>query len=137
MHARAGRAAWSSFLGDVLAEPDQAGWSARLAEPGFLVADRDGAVIGFARADERTGEVAYLYVDPAEQGRGTGRLLLGHVLDRLRAAGHRRAVLRTEERNTGPRQFYERGGWRPTGEVLDRVWQGHRLREVWYARDLG
>ncbi|MGY1595157.1 GNAT family N-acetyltransferase [Geodermatophilus sp. SYSU D00708] len=136
MHARAGRAAWSSFLGDVLAEPEVDTWRPRVAEPGFLVAERDGRVVGFARADAGTGEVAYLYVDPDEQGRGTGRLLLAAVLDRLRSAGHRRARLRTEERNTGPRRFYESDGWRATGEVLEREWRGHRLREVWYARDL-
>ncbi|MGY1691886.1 N-acetyltransferase family protein [Geodermatophilus sp. SYSU D01105] len=136
VHARAGRAAWSSFLGDVLAEPEVDTWRARLAEPGFLVAERAGRVVGFARADAGTGEVAYLYVDPDEQGRGTGRLLLAAVLDRLRSAGHRRARLRTEERNAGPRRFYETGGWRVTGEVVEREWRGRPLREVWYARDL-
>ncbi|WP_158550762.1 GNAT family N-acetyltransferase [Geodermatophilus sp. TF02-6] len=136
VHARAGRAAWSSFLGDVLARPEVALWRARVAEPGLLVAERAGRVVGFARADEVTGEVAHLYVDPEAQGRGTGRLLLDRVLDRLRAAGHRRARLRTEERNTGPRRFYEAAGWWATGEVLEREWRGRRLREVWYERDL-
>ncbi len=137
VHARAGRAAWSSFLGDVLAEPDVPLWRERVTAPGFLVAERDGVVVGFARADVATGEVALLYVDPAEQGRGTGRALLAAVVDLLRRAGRRRARLRTEERNTGARSFYERAGWRPTGEVLEREWAGHRLREVWYAADLG
>ncbi|MGY1636090.1 GNAT family N-acetyltransferase [Geodermatophilus sp. SYSU D00742] len=136
VHARAGRAAWSEFLGDVLSEPEVGTWRERLGEPGFLVAERDGRVVGFARADADTGEVGYLYVDPDEQGRGTGRLLLAAVLERLRAAGHRRARLRTEERNTGPRRFYESAGWRPTGEVLERQWRGRRLREVWYVLDL-
>jgi GNAT superfamily N-acetyltransferase len=136
VHARAGRSAWSSFLGDVLAEPDVDAWCDRLADDGFLLAERAGRVVGFARADGVTGEVAFLYIDPDEQGRGTGRLLLDAVLDRLGAAGHRRARLRTEERNTGPRRFYEAAGWQPTGEVLEREWQGRRLREVWYAREL-
>ncbi|SDC88982.1 L-amino acid N-acyltransferase YncA [Geodermatophilus telluris] len=134
--ARAGRAAWSSFLGDVLAEPDVPLWRDRVRADGFLVAERDGTVVGFARADAATGEVALLYVDPAEQGRGTGRALLAAVVDRLRAAGWDRARLRTEERNAGPRAFYERAGWRPTGEVGEREWAGRRLREVWYALDL-
>ncbi|MBB3082330.1 GNAT family N-acetyltransferase [Geodermatophilus sabuli] len=136
VHARAGRAAWSAFLGDVLAEPEVDTWRERLAEPAFLVAERTGRVVGFARADERTGEVAYLYVDPDEQGRGTGRQLLAAVLDRLRTAGHRRARLRTEERNAGPRRFYASAGWRLTGEVLEREWRGRRLRELWYELDL-
>ncbi|SNS11845.1 L-amino acid N-acyltransferase YncA [Geodermatophilus saharensis] len=136
VHARAGRAAWSSFLGDVLAEPDVPLWQERVTAPGFLVAERDGVVVGFGRADVTTGEVALLYVDPAGQGRGTGRALLGAVVDLLRRAGWQRARLRTEERNTGPRCFYERAGWCPTGEVLEREWAGRRLREVWYAADL-
>jgi GNAT superfamily N-acetyltransferase len=136
VHARAGRAAWSGFLGDVLAEPEVDTWRERLAEPAFLVAERAGRLVGFARADERTGEVAYLYVDPDEQGRGTGRQLLAAVLDRLRTAGHHRARLRTEERNTGARRFYASAGWRLTGEVLEREWRGQRLRELWYELDL-
>jgi GNAT superfamily N-acetyltransferase len=136
VHARAGRAAWSAFLGDVLAEPEVGTWRVRLGEPGFLVAERGGRVVGFARADADTGEVGYLYVDPDEQGRGTGRALLAAVLERLRAAGHRQARLRTEERNTGPRRFYESAGWRATGEVLEREWRGRPLREAWYVLDL-
>jgi GNAT superfamily N-acetyltransferase len=137
VHARAGRAAWSAFLGDVLAESDEPLWQERVSADGFLVAERDGVVVGFARADVGTGEVALLYVDPAEQRRGTGRALLAAVLGRLRVAGWDRARLRTEERNAGPRAFYERAGWRPTDEVLEREWSGRRLREVWYELDLG
>lgn len=96
VHARAGRAAWSGFLGDVLAEPDVPLWRERVAADGFLVAERDGVVVGFGRADAANGEVALLYVDPAEQRRGTGRALLAAVLDRLRTAGWDRARLRTE-----------------------------------------
>ncbi|MGY1796560.1 GNAT family N-acetyltransferase [Geodermatophilus sp. SYSU D00525] len=136
VHARAGRAAWSAFLGDVLAEPDVSLWRERVSADGFVVAERDGVVVGFGRADVTTGEVALLYVDPAEQGRGTGRALLAAVLDLLRTAGWDRARLRAEERNSGPRAFYERAGWRPTGEVVEREWAGRRLQEVWYVRDL-
>ena len=55
----------------------------RATDPGrFLVAERDGAPVGFASAWVRGGLwfLAFLFVLPAEQGRGLGRRLLEAVL---------------------------------------------------------
>jgi GNAT superfamily N-acetyltransferase len=60
---------------------------------GHLVAERDGALVGFVgmalllpREDKRLfGEITALYVLPREQGRGTGRRLWEAGLDVLRA----------------------------------------------------
>lgn len=47
----------------------------------MFVAETGDAIVGFAGIDEPY--LAWLYVDPAHYGRGIGRALLRHCLDRL------------------------------------------------------
>ena len=74
----------------------------------------DGAVAGFAaiRGDE------FLHFGTAVEHWGTGLALLAHdaVLDRMHDRGVRRAWLRVFTGNGRGRRFYEKLGWRPTGE---------------------
>jgi GNAT superfamily N-acetyltransferase len=58
-----------------------------------------------------------LYVLGAEHGSGVGSALHDFALERLRAAGHRRARLWTLEENWPARRFYERRGWTLTDET--------------------
>lgn len=55
--------------------PDMKGWAERLRSGGVFVAEVNGQVVGFARADE-SGIVDLLYVDPEYARRGLGRELL-------------------------------------------------------------
>lgn len=69
-----------------LAEREPAGFRQAMTDGGetMLVAERDGAVAGFASIK---GTVLFaLYVDPA-RGRGAGRLLLAAVEDEVRRRG--------------------------------------------------
>ncbi|GBC86048.1 Mycothiol acetyltransferase [bacterium HR12] len=87
------------------------------------VAEEDGRVVGFAvtgpsqdaDADERTGELYAVYLDPDRYGRGIGKLLCDHALADLRERGFRAATLWVLETNERARRFYEREGWRPDG----------------------
>lgn len=97
-------------------------WAATLARPEMevLVAAAPGdsgvrGVVGFSLPEPEAGYVASLYVSPAAQGSGTGRLLLAEAEQRLRARGARRARLWVFEENAPSRSFYERQGWRPDG----------------------
>ena len=98
-------------------------WAATLArgETEVLVAaapEAGGAVrgvVGYSLPEPEAGYVASLYVSPAAQGSGTGRLLLAEAEQRLRARGARRARLWVFEENAPSRSFYERQGWRPDG----------------------
>ncbi|GAB3712888.1 mycothiol synthase [Mariniluteicoccus flavus] len=89
----------------MVSEPDL---RARMAEPwfdpaGFLIAERDGEVIGFHWTkvhDERTGEVYVIAVDPDHGGGGLGRQLLYAGLAHLRDQGVQRVILYVEADQT-------------------------------------
>ena len=51
------------------------------------VAERHGAVVGFAAVDPEARELEMLFVDPPAIGTGVGRALLLDALDRARKAG--------------------------------------------------
>lgn len=125
-------AAWGGFVD---AEQVEAAARAR-AQPADLVAADATGVVGFVAWDENTGEITRLYTHPRAWGRGVATELLDHALDALRAGGRSLAWLYTEERNERGRRFYEGRGWRIEGPPREREWQGARLREARYVKDL-
>ena len=54
----------------------------------------------------------------------------------LRESGCTSATLWTEERNERARRVYEAAGWRPDGQVKERVWNGAPLTELRYRKAL-
>lgn len=119
-------------------------WRAYARGEGFamLVAERDGEVVGFvafgasrdADAPAATGEVVAIYVDPDEQGRGTGGALLQGAVEGLRAQGLRRATLWTLRDSPQSNGFYAAHGWRRDGTEKDDREFG--AVEVRYEREL-
>lgn len=92
----------------------------RAAEPGrfVLVAEEDGAVLGFASGEERrhwSGDpelyVGELVVDPQYEGRGVGRALIDAVVDHARHEGLTTITLDTGAANNNARAFYKRLGF--------------------------
>jgi GNAT superfamily N-acetyltransferase len=104
------RADWSERVG-----ADQApGWEA-------LVAHDRGEVVGVLTAGPdplRTGagQLSRLYVEPARWGQGIGRMLVDAALDGLHRRRFSWATLWCLEANHRARAWYERMGWRATGE---------------------
>ena len=75
----------------------------------YLVAERDGRVIGYCYAGPFRPRVGYrftledsIYVDAAEVGRGIGRLLLEPLLARCTELGYRQVVAVIGGRETVP-----------------------------------
>jgi N-acetylglutamate synthase-like GNAT family acetyltransferase len=93
-----------------------------------LVAERDGRVVATAALDELDTIVTF-FVDPAEQGRGTGTRLL-HMLEAV-ALGAEATVLgvATGEGGSG---FFERAGFRR----LPGVRTGPAVPQVMLVKDL-
>jgi ribosomal protein S18 acetylase RimI-like enzyme len=89
-----------------------------------LVAERDGAVVGFAHlgpsddtdVDAHTvGELYALHVLPGARGEGIGSALLEAAGDRLRGRGFREGVLWVLAANEPARILYESQGWAADG----------------------
>ena len=89
-------------------------------------------VVGFAVI--KGCELDLLYTRPRAWGRGAGRALLVAAEQALRDAGCGEVTLWTEERNERARRVYQASGWRPDGEVRERVWNGAPLRELRYRK---
>lgn len=88
----------------------------------FVVAERDGAVVGFGEFDAETGEyltapvdaeVKAVYVDPDVAGDGVGTALLEHLESAAREAGHDSFGLCS---SLNAVEFYERHGYARVGK---------------------
>jgi ribosomal protein S18 acetylase RimI-like enzyme len=132
IHVRAWRAAYRGQLPDeyldglsVEERLSQHEWTIRNPRETWRlwVAEDDGSVVGFAvtgpsedaDADDSTGEVYAIYLDPDRVGTGIGRRLFEHAVEDLGARGFATATLWVLEANERARRFYERAGWRPDG----------------------
>ncbi len=98
---RAQRRAWAP------APPELRRWRQRLASQYTLVAEQEGAVIGFMslRAD---GYLDLAYVAPTHLGGGIAKRLYGEILLKAGNMGIRRLY---SEASHLARRFFERQGW--------------------------
>ncbi|MBO0877429.1 MAG: GNAT family N-acetyltransferase [Pseudonocardia sp.] len=158
LHVRSWRHAYRGIVPDaVLAALDPAEradrWRETLRSPGshrVFVAVGDGSAgprlgafcaVGPVRdarrdgwAGARTGELYALYADPDAFGRGAGPAAHRAGVDRLRAAGHRCAVLWVLTENARARSFYARHGWHDDEMVEEHQHVGVGLSVVRYSR---
>ena len=90
-------------------------WVDALADPEVEVYVTDGEPVGSVSIGH--GYLRTLYVVPEAWNRGVGSALHDHGVARLRARGVAEARLWTLADNETGRRFYERRGWRLTGET--------------------
>ena len=112
----------------------------------WLVAERDGDVLGYAYANYFRPRLAYrfcvedsIYLSPAAQGKGVGRLLLAELMARCEAAGARQmlAVI-GDAANAGSVGVHKALGFEHTGVLKSAGWKfGRWLDVVLMQRTLG
>ena len=87
---------------------------------GSMVAELDGAVVGFMLADVRAGEfgieeptgwIEVLGVDPDQAGHGVGRALAEAILEHYRASGVRRVRTMVDQSMPDVEAFFQRLGF--------------------------
>jgi L-amino acid N-acyltransferase YncA len=112
---------------------DLAGW-ARDGRP-FVVAERDGRVVGFARAGAYSERRAYdgvaehaVYVDPGARGLGLGRQLLDALAAECEGRGLHKLTSRIFTDNGASRAAHRAAGFREVGVLrrharLDGEWK--------------
>ncbi len=105
---------YGSFLAGQLDEPNAV----------LLVAERNGEVLGYAYGTVEgydymslrgpAGVLNDIVVDPAERGRGVGRMLLDATLAELEGLGVPRVLLSTAQQNEAAQRLFEHAGFRRT-----------------------
>ena len=104
----------------------------------WLVAEQLGRVVGYAYANHFRPRPAYrfcledsIYLDPAAQGRGIGRLLLAELLARCQARGARQmlAVI-GDSANHASIGVHRALGFAPVGLLSDAGWKFERWVDV-------
>lgn len=136
---------WVSFE---LEAPDAAEMARRIAEYGashaWLVAERGGAVLGYAYGSPHRTRAAYasscdvaIYVSAACPRAGVGRALYGALLGRLRAKGFHAAFAGIAQPNPASVALHEACGFTPLGVYREVGWKMGAWRDVgWWQRVL-
>jgi len=93
---------------------------------GMLVAEVDGAVVGYASYDAWRAKEGYrhtvgdsIYLSPAAQGRGLGRPLLQQLIVLAREAGKHVMIADIEAGNTASIALHERLGFERVGTIRE------------------
>jgi ribosomal protein S18 acetylase RimI-like enzyme len=132
IHVRAWQSAYRGQLPDLYLDRlsvddrlEQHEWTIRNPRETWRlwVTEGGGRLVGFAvtgpsedaDADDRTGEVYAIYLEPDRVGTGIGRELFGHAVGDLCARGFRSVTLWVLETNERARRFYEVAGWETDG----------------------
>lgn len=136
----------ASFEGAPPDEPEMARrMAATLERLPWLVAERDGAVAGYAYASAHRDRVGYrwavdvaVYVGTEHQRRGVGRELYDDLLPRLAGQGLRVACAGITLPNPGSVALHEAFGFRPVGTYRSIGFKDGAWRDVgWWQRPLG
>ena len=122
-------------------------WFAQFADAGphqLLVADDDGAVVGFCcstpfktRAANDISVETTVYVADGSTGRGIGRLLYDQLFDNLAGIGLHGAYAGIALPNEASVRLHEAVGFRKVGTFEEVGWKFERFWSVaWYERRL-
>ena len=104
----------------------------------WLVAERDGQVLGYAYANQFRPRRAYrfcvedsIYLAPAARGQGAGKLLLVELIARCERLGIRQmlAVI-GDSANLGSISVHRACGFEPTGTFVAAGWKFDRWLDV-------
>jgi GNAT superfamily N-acetyltransferase len=91
------------------------------AHEAWVLADTDGAVLGFAVAERRSSpgaEILWMAVASTRRGAGAGTILLNHVIDELQAEGVAVVEVKTLDASVDYKPYEAtRGFWEARGFV--------------------
>lgn len=134
---------WVSFETEAPDADDMAGRIASHgASHGWLVAERDGQVAGYAYGSPHRTRAAYatsadiaIYVTPGMQGTGVGRALYSALFDRLRGRGIHAVFAGIALPNDASIALHEAMGMVPVGIYREVGWKLGAWRDVgWWQR---
>lgn len=88
----------------------------------FVAEDDDGRIIGaiLAGNDGRRSRIYHTAVDPDARGRGIGSMLVGRVVETLRAIGLPKVAVGVPSDNDAGNDFWERQGFAVRDDLVYR-----------------
>lgn len=115
------------------------------AKHAWLVAERSGAVVGYAYGGPFKPRAAYryscevsVYLDVTARGGGLGRTLYGALLDRMESLGMRMACGGVTLPNDASSALHLAMGFEPVGTYRRIGWKHGGWRDVaWFQKALG
>lgn len=125
--------------------PDTAEMAARIrAAHAWLVAERDGVVVGYAYGSRHRERAAYrwtaevaIYIDSAHHRLGVGRSLYAALFERLNAIGLWTLCAGVAQPNPASDRLHESMGFVPVGTYRRVGWKAGAWRDVrWWQLDL-
>jgi len=112
----------ATFRRGEVAEAHVAAWVDQAGRHPVLVAVRDGAVVGWARAGSYSDFEAYagigelaIYVAAADRGGGVGRVLVDALAEACRERGYWKLIAKVFPSNQGSIELLHRSGYRDVG----------------------
>ena len=111
----------------------------------WLVAERDGKVVGYAYGGQHRSRAAYnwtvevsAYVDRSAHRTGVGRLLYSELFDQLKARGFRLLVAGITLPNDASVAIHEALGFEPVGVYRNIGYKAGQWWDVgWWQLDMG
>lgn len=129
--------------------PDEVEMARRIASSqrmhGWLVAEQDGRVIGYAYGSTHSARAAYrftadvsVYLDLDTRGSGTGRLLYDELLALLADRGIRMVCAGVTLPNERSERFHRSTGFEPVGIYRKIGWKFGAWHDVlWLQKEIG
>ncbi len=94
-------------------------FKAHLNNPGFVVYEREGNILGYAIIGNSKGRahLQNIAVHPQFRRQGIGAELIEWCIDLVKLYGYREMVLEVREKNTASQNFYSNSGFKVSGTV--------------------
>lgn len=105
----------------------------------YILVYENDTPVGFAsfqHMESAVYKLHKLYVLPSQQGKGTGRYLLNHIIERIRPAGAAALQLQVNRNNTA-KQFYEKMGFTAIKEIKLDIGGGYVMDDYVMEMRLG
>jgi N-acetylglutamate synthase-like GNAT family acetyltransferase len=97
----------------------------------FIIVNEDGIPVGFASYQEIEPSIFKLhkiYILPSQQGKGTGRFVIDHIIDDIKKKGAKALLLQVNRYNKA-RSFYEKLGFTVIDEADFDIGNGYFMND--------
>jgi len=97
----------------------------------FLIVEKDSIPVAFAdynHLKERIYKLQKIYALPEQQGKGIGKLLIDHIIEKVKQQGAK-ALLLNVNRHNKAKQFYEHLGFTVIGEEDIDIGEGYFMND--------